>query len=225
MINPVQRGSKVVPIVSIVGRSDSGKTTLLEKVVAELTRRGYKVGTVKHDVHGFDIDKEGKDSWRHKKAGAKTVVISSPTKVAMVRDVDTELDLDRIRFDLLEDVDITITEGYKKAMNPKIEVVRSAQATKPICSKKEQLIAVATDAEVDIDVPCFNINDTEGITDFIEELFLKKVKGERNVLLMVNGRRVPLKPFIRDFLADSIKGMVSSLRGCKNPKKIEIKID
>ncbi|MBI5287183.1 MAG: molybdopterin-guanine dinucleotide biosynthesis protein B [Deltaproteobacteria bacterium] len=215
----------MIPIVSIVGRSGSGKTTLLEKVVAELTRKGYKVGTVKHDVHGFDIDKEGKDSWRHKKAGAKTVVISSPTKLAMVRDVDAELALDRIRFNLLEDVDIIITEGYKKAMNPKIEVIRKSQATKPICSKNEQLIAIAADTEVDIDLPCFNINDAEGISNFIEELFLKKTKVERNVFLMVNGKRVPLKPFIRDFLSDSIKGMVSSLRGCKNPKKIEIKID
>lgn len=215
----------MIPIVSIVGRSDSGKTTLLEKVVAELTRRGYRVGTVKHDVHGFDIDKEGKDSWRHKKAGARTVVISSPNKVAMVRDVDTEIELDRIRFDFMEDVDIIITEGYKRAMNPKIEVVRKAEATKPICSKDEQLIAVATDAEVDIDVPCFDLNDTEGISNFLEETFLKEKEGERNCLLMVNGKRVPLKPFIRDFLADSIKGMVSSLRGCKNPKKIEIKID
>lgn len=215
----------MVPIVSIVGRSDSGKTTLLEKVVAELTKKGYRVGTVKHDVHGFDIDKEGKDSWRHKKAGAKTVVISSPTKVAMVRDVETELDLNRIRFDLLADVDIMITEGYKKAMNPKIEVVRKAQSTKPICSKDEQLIAVATDTEMDIDVPCFDINDAKGISNFIEEVFLKKTKGERNCLLMVNGKIVPLKPFIRDFLSDSIKGMISSLRGCKNPKKIEIKID
>ena len=68
------------PIVSIVGKSGSGKTTLLEKVVAELTKRGYNVGTIKHDVHGFEIDYEGKDSWRHKKAGAKTVVLSSPDK-------------------------------------------------------------------------------------------------------------------------------------------------
>lgn len=215
----------MIPIVSIVGRSNSGKTTLIERVVAELTRRNYKVGTVKHDVHGFDIDKEGKDSWRHKKAGARTVVISSPNKIAMIRDVDTEIELDRIRFSLFEDVDIIITEGYKKAMNPKIEVVRKAQGSKPICSKDEQLIAVATDTEVDIDVPCFNINDVEGISNFLEETFLKKAKEERSCLLMVDGKSVPLKPFIRDFLADSIKGMVNSLKGCKDPKKIEIRID
>ena len=64
------------PIVSIVGKSDSGKTTLLEKLVAAIRSRGYRVGTIKHDTHGFDIDHEGKDSWRHKKAGARTVVLS-----------------------------------------------------------------------------------------------------------------------------------------------------
>jgi molybdopterin-guanine dinucleotide biosynthesis protein B len=214
----------MVPLVCIVGRSDSGKTTLLEKVVAELTQRGHKVGTIKHDVHGFDVDKEGKDSWRHKKAGAKTVVISSPTKSAIVKDVDTELNLERICFDYHKDMDIVITEGYKSSDNPKIEVVRKAQATTPLCSKEEQLLAIATDTEVDIDVPHYDINDASGISDFLEEQFLKRGKKERGVVLMVDGKWVPLKPFIGHFLAGSIKGMINSLRGCKNSKNIEIKI-
>ena len=75
----------MIPIISIVGKSDSGKTTLIEKIIPELNKRGYRVATVKHDVHGFDIDIEGKDSWRHKNSGAHTVVISSPQKIAMIR--------------------------------------------------------------------------------------------------------------------------------------------
>ncbi|OGQ40569.1 MAG: molybdopterin-guanine dinucleotide biosynthesis protein B, partial [Deltaproteobacteria bacterium RIFCSPLOWO2_01_FULL_42_9] len=85
-------------MVSIVGKSGSGKTTLLEKVVAELTKRGYRVGTIKHDVHGFEIDHEGKDSWRHKMAGAKTVVLSSPDRVAVIKDVDEEWLPDKLAF-------------------------------------------------------------------------------------------------------------------------------
>ena len=94
-VNPevLQKKSHMIPIVSIVGKSDSGKTTLIEKLLPELGRRGYRVATVKHDVHGFEVDREGKDSWRHKKAGAHTVVISSPLKVAVIRDVDHDAEL------------------------------------------------------------------------------------------------------------------------------------
>ena len=90
-------GVCMIPIISIVGKSDSGKTTLIEKLVPELTRRGYRVATVKHDIHGFEVDREGKDSWRHKQAGAHTVVISSPQKIALIRDVEKDLTLDEIR--------------------------------------------------------------------------------------------------------------------------------
>jgi molybdopterin-guanine dinucleotide biosynthesis protein B len=86
----------MVPIVSIVGKSGSGKTTLLEKVIKELTHRGYTVGVLKHDAHGFEIDHEGKDSWRHKKAGASTVALSSPEKFAVIKDVLTEWFPERI---------------------------------------------------------------------------------------------------------------------------------
>jgi molybdopterin-guanine dinucleotide biosynthesis protein B len=78
----------MIPIVSIVGKSDSGKTTLLEKLVAELKSRGFRVGTIKHDAHSFEIDHEGKDSWRHKKAGASVSIISSAEKIGMVLDSD-----------------------------------------------------------------------------------------------------------------------------------------
>lgn len=104
----------MVPIVSIVGKSDSGKTTLIEKLLPELVRRGYKVATVKHDVHGFDVDRQGKDSWRHKKAGAHTVVISSPTKLALIRDVDHDADLMELRDKYIREVDLILSEGFKK---------------------------------------------------------------------------------------------------------------
>ncbi len=215
----------MVPIVCFIGRSNSGKTTLLEKIISKMTKRGYRVGTIKHDVHGFDIDKEGKDSWRHKKAGAKTVVVSSSQKTAVIRDVDKELELDQIRFEYLKDVDIVMAEGYKQSKNPKIEVLRKKKNTELICKDDEQLIAVATDAKIDINCPVYDINDADGIADLIEESFIKKTRDDEiSVVLMVNDRWVPLKPFIRDFLGGSIKGMINSLKGCKEPVKIEIKI-
>jgi len=94
------------PLISIVGKSDAGKTTLLEKLVGELKTRGYLIGTIKHDVHGFEIDHEGKDSWRHKHAGAHTVVISSPRKVAVIKDMAAEESLDGLATKYFTDVDV-----------------------------------------------------------------------------------------------------------------------
>jgi molybdopterin-guanine dinucleotide biosynthesis protein B len=96
----------MIPIVSIVGKSDSGKTTLLEKVVGELRARGYRIATVKHDAHSFEIDHEGKDSWRHKQAGAALTVISSPEKVALVADADHDQSLAEIRERFVWGVDL-----------------------------------------------------------------------------------------------------------------------
>ena len=126
----------MIPIISIVGKSDSGKTTLIEKLVPELTRRGYRVATVKHDVHGFEVDREGKDSWRHKQAGAHTVVISSPNKVALIRDVEKDFTLDEIREKLIQDVDLILSEGYKKDVQPKIEIFRKEKHKELLCTKK-----------------------------------------------------------------------------------------
>jgi len=214
----------MIPIISIVGKSDSGKTTLIEKLIPELTRRGYRIATVKHDIHGFEVDQEGKDSWRHKQAGAHTVVISSPNKVALIRDVGKDLTLDEIREKLIEDVDLILSEGYKKDVQPKIEILRKEKHRELLCTKEDNLVAIISDKKFDIGVSCFFLDDIKGVADFIERKFLKS-KGEERITLKIDGRTVPLKPFIRDFLSRSIKGMVSSLKGCEKPKKIEIYIE
>ncbi|GFP23998.1 molybdopterin-guanine dinucleotide biosynthesis adapter protein, partial [Candidatus Hakubella thermalkaliphila] len=95
----------MIPVFAIVGKTDSGKTTLLEKLVAELKKRGYRVGTVKHDIHGFEVDHPGKDSWRHAQAGADTVAISSPQKLALIKKVDHDLKPDELVGEYFQDVD------------------------------------------------------------------------------------------------------------------------
>ena len=161
-------------VVSIVGKKNSGKTTLIEKLIPELKDRGYRVGTIKHDTHGFEIDHEGKDTWRHKLAGALTVVISSPHKLSLIKDVDQETRLDEIIEAYFEGLDIVITEGYKKASKPKIEVHRSATNKQPLHVKgeSETLIAVMSDVRLDLGVPNFDINDVVGLADFIVQNFL-----------------------------------------------------
>jgi molybdopterin-guanine dinucleotide biosynthesis protein B len=164
----------MIPIVSIVGKSNSGKTTLIEKLIAELVRRGYKVATIKHDVHGFEIDQEGKDSWRHKKAGAHTVIISSPQKLALIRDVDHDAELTELREKYVRDVDIILSEGFKRNSQPKIEVFRQELNQELLCQKEDNLIAIASNKPFQIGVPCFDINDARGLVNLIEEKFLKR---------------------------------------------------
>jgi molybdopterin-guanine dinucleotide biosynthesis protein B len=163
----------VIPIVSIVGRSNTGKTTLIEKLIRELRRRGYRVATIKHNIHGFDIDHEGKDSWRHKKAGAQTTVIASPNQVAVIEDVTRDYELSELREQYIRDVDIILSEGFKKNPHPKIEIARSVLKHEPLCTKDDNLIAVVSDRPVERGVPCLDMNDVGSIVNLIEGRFLK----------------------------------------------------
>ncbi len=166
-------------VVSVVAKSGTGKTTLLEKLIAELKNRGYRVGTIKHDAHRFDIDREGKDSWRMTQAGADTMLITSPAKIAMVKmnPAAQEPGLEETIGRYFGDVDIVLTEGFKKSAMPKIEVHRRARSARLMCRGEEHdptLIAVASDAPQELDVPVFDLNDGVAICDFIEERFLQK---------------------------------------------------
>jgi molybdopterin-guanine dinucleotide biosynthesis protein B len=161
------------PIISVVGMSGSGKTTLLEKLISELVKRGYRAATIKHNMHGFEIDREGKDSFRHKKAGAFLTVIASPGRIALIKDIEKDYTLDEIRKKYIDDADIILSEGYKGNPFPKIEVFRSVLKQELLCEKQDNLLAVASDVKLNMDVPCFDINDSQGIVDLIEKKFLK----------------------------------------------------
>lgn len=160
----------MIPIVSIVGKSDAGKTTLIEKLIPELRRRGYRVATIKHDAHQFDIDHPGKDSYRHFHAGADWTVIGSPAKIASVRRLERELSLDEIA-ETITDVDVILTEGYKREARNRIEVSRRAHTTELISTPAE-LLALAADYAVDLGVPVFDLNDAAGLVDLIERELL-----------------------------------------------------
>lgn len=163
----------MIPIVSVVGKSDSGKTTLLEKIVRELTDRGRRVATIKHDAHSFEIDHPGKDSWRHKRSGAKMSVISSPSKVAVVADAEHDHTLSEIRDRFVWGVDIIISEGYKREVHPKIEVFRSEVHRELLCRADENLVAIAGDPPAAPEgIPVFDLNDPVPLCDFIERRFL-----------------------------------------------------
>lgn len=163
----------MIPVVSIVGKSNSGKTTLIEKIIPELIRRGWRVGTIKHNMHGFEIDHEGKDSWRHRKAGARVTVLASPHQVAVLEDTDRDLDIEELRDRYVRGVDIILVEGYKRNPYPKIEVFRPSLKRERLCSPDDNLMALASDESIAAGVPCFDLNDISGIATLIEDRFLK----------------------------------------------------
>ena len=145
----------------------------MEKLIPELVRRGYRVGTIKHDVHGFEIDREGKDSYRHKKAGAAVTIISSPHKVAVIADAEKDHEPTELRDLYLHNVDIIITEGYKRNNYPKIEVFRSDLYPEILCHDDESLIALVGDKPKEVRVPHFPPEAVTAVVDLIEERFLK----------------------------------------------------
>jgi molybdopterin-guanine dinucleotide biosynthesis protein B len=160
----------MTPIISVVGRSASGKTTLIERLIPEFIKRGYRVATVKHHGSDFPIDQEGKDSWRHKQAGAQTVIISSPQKVALVEDVPHDLPLNEIASQFIRGADIIIAEGFKKEQHPKVEVFRKAIHPHPLAPELENVIAVVSDEPLPLNsIPCLSTIDIRGIVDTIEK--------------------------------------------------------
>lgn len=175
----------MIPVISIVGKSNSGKTTLIEKLLPELKARGYRVATIKHDVHGFDLDQPGKDTWRHAQAGSDVVVISSPSKLAMIRKTDRDLSLDEV-IARVDGVDLIMTEGYKRGDKPKLEVFQSTRYSEILCSDDETLFAIAADRP-DLAAgllsggnagaaapPIYDWNDAAGLVDLIEVKFLRR---------------------------------------------------
>ena len=149
-------------LVAIVGKSDSGKTTLIEKVVPELVKLGLRVGTVKHDAHSFEIDHPGKDSWRHGQAGAEAYVIASPERLAFIAKLDGELPLAGIARRYFAGFDLVVAEGYKRTAPHRVELFRvGAGHSEPLCGPGEA-IALVTDAKLEHE-HAFGLEDGAGL--------------------------------------------------------------
>jgi molybdopterin-guanine dinucleotide biosynthesis protein B len=162
-----------IPIVAFVGRSNTGKTTLLEKLIPLLRRRGHRIAVVKHSHHvGAPFGVPRKDSARLVESGADQVVLAAPDQMIHLRRYEQEPALAEVVADI-RDVDLIIVEGYKCADVPKIEVSRRERGTELVCEDDEWLIGVASDQRYDVDVPQFDLDDVIGVAGLIETRFLK----------------------------------------------------
>jgi molybdopterin-guanine dinucleotide biosynthesis protein B len=211
-------------IVTVVGAANAGKTTVIERLTAELTRRGFRVGVIKHAGEDFEIDRDGSDSRRFKAAGAGVSCVSAKGKWAAVSDAGvSDADPEHLAVLLLRDCSFIIAEGYKNLPLPKIEVYRREAAESPVAAGKDELAAIVTDDAVEADVPIFRLSQTNELADFVE----KRFKNEpADAELFINGREIPMNRFVREFMAGAVMGMTGALRGVKasGPAEVMLRI-
>jgi molybdopterin-guanine dinucleotide biosynthesis protein B len=163
---------RLVPVVGLAGYSGSGKTTFLEKLIAELKSRGYRVGVIKHTSHPVEFDQPGKDTWRHARAGADVVALASPDKIAVFKKYISTPGPEDV-LPLVEGVDLIIIEGFKKGSWPKIEIIREEVPERPVIPTEELLAKVGGSNPVE-GVPCYGLEDAPAVADLLEQHFLKK---------------------------------------------------
>ena len=168
--------TKVTPILCFVGRSNSGKTTLIERLIPELVREGYRIATIKHAGHGFNLDTEGKDSWRHKQAGAQTVIVTAKGSLALFTDVEQEVSVEELRERYVKEApDLIIAEGWKSEGYPKIVVVRDHVGE--VAVSREGLLAIVSNKPlpaVPEDIVVLQPDDIESLATLIARHFPRR---------------------------------------------------
>lgn len=206
------------PIVSVVGRSNVGKTTFLEKLVSELKKRGWRVGVIKHSASGFELDRPGKDSWRLSRAGSDAVMVTSREGLALFKRTDHDSSLGEAARVLGRDYDLILAEGFKGSDAPKIEVHRKEIGS--LLFSDRDLLAVVADEKLDLAAPQFGLDDAAAVADLIESRFLAQQTDD--ISLLVNGDPIALTPFVQSFVSNTVLGMVKSLKGVDKVQSVEI---
>ncbi|MFZ5945391.1 MAG: molybdopterin-guanine dinucleotide biosynthesis protein B [Bacillota bacterium] len=156
------------PIISVVGTTGCGKTTFLEKLIKKLKNRGLNVGVIKNDVHGFDIDRPGKSTWRFLEAGADNVMICGPDKMAFIEKHEEKQCLDYY-LTFLKKMDLVLTEGFKRENKPKIELYRKTNEKEYLLCSEDELFAIVSDDPLPIETnkPVFKFNDISILTEYM----------------------------------------------------------
>ena len=158
-----------IPVLCLIGRSGTGKTTVIERLIPLLKSKGVSVATIKHHNHDFEMDRKGKDTYRHKEAGARIAMIVSPRKLALVEDTEREPELNEIVDRYIRSVDFVIVEGFKTAAVPKIEVYNFRDGVLPLALGDNDLLAIVSDRAIPAPVPVFLRDDVDRLAGFIIE--------------------------------------------------------
>jgi molybdopterin-guanine dinucleotide biosynthesis protein B len=206
------------PVVSIVGKSKSGKTTVIERLVQELKSRGHRVATIKHAPQGASFDEPGKDSWRHIEAGSEATVVSSPDNLVLVKPVSQDSSLEEIVRLLGEDYDIILTEGFKQGNAPKIEI-HCKDAGAPLKNIKKR-IAIVTDEPLETKARQFSFEDNKSLADLLERGFIKPQK--KRISLYVNNTPITLTTFPKQIITNVVVAMASCLKGVQEISSLQI---
>ena len=201
----------MVPIISIVGQAKSGKTTFLEALVGELTRKKYKVGTLKHTSHSFEMDSEGKDSYRLKQSGSIIGGVFTDDSIGIVRDFNEKEDLERIIEDVFNDMDIVLIEGYKLGKYPKILVMKDQDLEHEAREfRKEEIIAVIGDKEVNTELNYYGKYEIKKILGLLELEFIKPYSIQE-IDLYLNNKPVVLNEFVQKIVKNIINAIIGSI--------------
>ena len=206
-------------IISIVGKSESGKTTLLEGLIARLKQRGYRVAVIKHSAEDVEFDTVNKDSWRFSQAGSEVSAVTSLHKMAVFKNIAHDLNPQELSQFIGSDYDMILTEGFKQGNHPKIEVHRQEQG-KELVSSPKQLLAVVTDEPLNVEAPQFSKDEVPLIADLIENT-LTAQNGE-DIDLFVNDTYIPINKPFKNLLFRTLVAMVSGLKGIKEAKSLRI---
>ncbi len=170
----------MVPVLVIIGKPNCGKTTLIEKLIPALAAKGVRVGTIKHHHGAIQMDTPGKDTWRHKQAGAHLVLLSCPDGIGLVQDTDEDTPVEDLVSRYFQDVDLVIAEGYKWSSLPKIEVFRSELYDEPLQGQDETLVAMVSDVETNPNIPHFKLDESKTLAQFINEKIILPVKKDNS---------------------------------------------
>lgn len=210
----------MIPVVAIVGKTKSGKTALMVRLIGEFKSRGLRVAAVKHAHETVELDVEGKDTWQFAQAGCDATGVSSPRRLTVFKNTRHEPTVEEALQALGNGYDLVMLEGFKKFKAPKIEVQRS-NGDDLICTV-DDLLAVVTDDKLLQDLPQFRRDDIAAIADFIEMEIIQKARPDISVF--INGRQVFLKPFVKDIIGRAILAMLSSLKNAGIIRQADISI-
>ncbi len=208
------------PVLCVIGRPGSGSQTIVEGLVRELAAKGVRVATAIEANEAPAPLSTASDGYMA--AGSEMTIVRAPGCVASIRRSEDEPSLDELVWEMRDDYDLVIADGFRRSSYPKLEVHHASEGGELICHKNE-LLAIAGDKPEGIDVPAFAIDDFARLSELVRRRFLTQEPGE-DATLFIDGVRLPLALFVRKIVASTVLGMVRPLKGVDDPKSVVVAV-